>query len=66
MYILRPYLWINYQLSLIFHMNSIQWAINYLSTCENCHREEGDKQGEEGKSPLNEVTQHKAITNVQK
>ena len=31
---------------------------NYLSTCKNCHREEGDKQGEGKKPPLNEVTQH--------
>ena len=34
---------------------------NYQSTRENCHCEEGDEQGEERKSPLNEVTQHKAI-----
>ena len=31
---------------------------NYLSTCNNCNPEEGDKQGEDKKPPLNEVTQH--------
>ena len=31
---------------------------NYLSTCKNCNPEEGDKQGEDKKPTLNEVTQH--------
>ena len=56
MYIFPSYLWINNQSSLIFHMNSK--VSNYLSTFKNCHREEGDKQGEGKKPPLNEVTQH--------
>ena len=56
MYIFPSYLWINNQSSLIFHMNSK--VSNYLSTCKNCNPEEGDKQGEDKKPTLNEVTQH--------
>ena len=56
MYIFPSYLWINNQSSLIFHMNSK--VSNYLSTSKNCNPEEGDKQGEDKKPTLNEVTQH--------
>ena len=31
---------------------------NYLSTCKNCNPKEGDKQREDKKPTLNEVTQH--------
>ena len=50
MYIFPSYLLINNQSSLIFHMNSK--VSNYLSPCKNCHRKEGDKQGEDKKPPL--------------
>ena len=56
MHIFPSYLWINNQSSLIFHMNSK--VSNYLSRCKNCNPKEGDKQGEDKKPTLNEVTQH--------